>query len=85
MKLVDWLPYPLCEIPPVAHCPVITSSSIAETQTTIFGTKLREQVEERLTFFETGATPRKNVDVMKTAMDELTEGKMEVSTATELE
>ena len=63
--------------------PVIISSPIAETQTAIFGTKLREQVEERLTFFETGATPRKNVDVMKTAIDELMEGKMEVSSAME--
>ncbi len=38
---------------------------------TKFGEKLREQVEERLTFFETGQIPRKNVDVMKLAIDEI--------------
>ena len=43
----------------------------AEMPSTKFGEKLREQVEERLTFFETGQTPRKNVDVMKLAIDEL--------------
>ncbi len=43
----------------------------ADTPSTKFGEKLREQVEERLTFFETGQTPRKNVDVMKLAIDEL--------------
>lgn len=38
---------------------------------TKFGQKLREQVEERLSFFESGQTPRKNVDVMKLAIDEI--------------
>jgi hypothetical protein len=33
-----------------------------------FGEKLREQVEERLTFYETGAAPRKNLDVMRLAV-----------------
>jgi hypothetical protein len=28
------------------------------------------QVEERLVFYETGAAPRKNIDVMRTAMKE---------------
>lgn len=36
----------------------------------IFGSKLKEQVEERLSFYETGNIPRKNVDVMKDAMEE---------------
>ena len=44
---------------------------IAELPSTKFGEKLREQVEERLTFFETGDTPRKNMDVMKEALTEL--------------
>ncbi len=44
---------------------------VAETPSTKFGEKLREQVEERLTFFETGQTPRKNLDVMKLAIDEI--------------
>ena len=45
--------------------------SPSDAPTTKFGEKLKEQVEERLTFFETGATPRKNIDVMKEAMSEL--------------
>ncbi|XP_065827841.1 nucleolar protein 56-like [Oscarella lobularis] len=39
----------------------------AEMQSAVFGEKLREQVEERLDFYETGKTPRKNIDVMKEA------------------
>ena len=45
--------------------------SPSDAPTTKFGEKLKEQVEERLMFFETGATPRKNIDVMKEAMSEL--------------
>jgi len=41
-----------------------------ETPNSIFGEKLREQVEERLKFYESGEVPRKNVDVMKEALDE---------------
>lgn len=37
----------------------------------MFGDKLREQVEERLSFYETGSLPRKNVDVMKEAVQEV--------------
>lgn len=37
----------------------------------MFGDKLREQVEERLSFYETGEVPRKNVDVMKEAVKEV--------------
>lgn len=33
----------------------------------VFGTHLKEQVEERLTFYETGTIPKKNLDVMKEA------------------
>lgn len=36
-----------------------------ETPTDKFGVKLREQVEERLAFYEGGSVPRKNVDVMR--------------------
>ena len=39
--------------------------------TSVFGDKLRNQVEERLSFYETGDLPRKNVDVMKEAMKEV--------------
>jgi nucleolar protein 56 len=31
----------------------------------LYGQKLRDQVEERLKFYETGAAPRKNIDVME--------------------
>ncbi|XP_057970377.1 nucleolar protein 56-like [Malania oleifera] len=37
--------------------------------TTAFGEKLREQVEERLDFYDKGVAPRKNIDVMKAAID----------------
>jgi len=33
--------------------------------TTKYGEKLREQVEERLRFYDTGTAPRKNADVME--------------------
>ncbi|EKU21184.1 nucleolar protein 56 [Nannochloropsis gaditana CCMP526] len=38
--------------------------TFAEEPTTRYGEKLKEQVEERLRFYDTGAAPRKNVDVM---------------------
>lgn len=41
-----------------------------DNSTDVFGCKLKEQVEERLRFFDTGAVPKKNVDVMKEAIDE---------------
>ncbi|XP_058078382.1 nucleolar protein 56-like [Magnolia sinica] len=41
----------------------------SETNTTVFGEKLREQVEERLDFYDKGVAPRKNLDVMKLAID----------------
>ena len=34
-----------------------------------FGKEMKEQVEERLRFYETGEAPRKNVDVMKAVLD----------------
>ncbi|MFS7971522.1 putative Nop domain, helix hairpin bin domain superfamily, Nop domain superfamily protein [Helianthus anomalus] len=41
----------------------------SESSTTSFGDKLREQVEERLDFYDKGVAPRKNIDVMKAAME----------------
>jgi len=35
----------------------------------VFGEKLREQVEERLDFYDKGVAPRKNIDVMKAALE----------------
>ncbi|XP_050675060.1 nucleolar protein 56 [Leptidea sinapis] len=43
----------------------------SENQTTVFGEKLRQQVEDRLKFYETGDIPMKNIDVMKQAMEEI--------------
>ncbi|KAL2539615.1 nucleolar protein NOP56 [Abeliophyllum distichum] len=40
-----------------------------EKSTTTFGEKLREQVEERLDFYDKGVAPRKNLDVMKSAIE----------------
>jgi nucleolar protein 56 len=42
-----------------------------KTQTTAFGEKLREQMEERLQFLATGAKPKKNTEAMKEVLDEL--------------
>lgn len=36
----------------------------------IFGKKLKEQVEDRLKFYEMGEIPKKNLDVMREAMEE---------------
>ncbi|KAJ0571149.1 putative Nop domain-containing protein [Helianthus annuus] len=43
----------------------------SEKSTTSFGDKLREQVEERLDFYDKGVAPRKNIDVMKSAMEDV--------------
>merc|ERR1719225_110509 len=45
----------------------------SEDSTTVFGSKLKEQVEDRLKFYETGDLPRKNVDVMAEAVEEAAE------------
>merc|ERR1719295_2485789 len=45
----------------------------SETSTKLFGEKLKEQVEDRLKFYETGDLPRKNVDVMAEAVEEAAE------------
>merc|ERR1711946_113848 len=42
--------------------------AFSEDATTIFGSKLKEQVEDRLKFYETGTVPKKNLDVMKEAI-----------------
>jgi len=45
----------------------------SEAATTVFGSKMKEQVEDRLKFYETGDLPRKNVDVMAEAVEEASE------------
>lgn len=39
-----------------------------DTPTNVYGNSLRQQVEDRLKFYESGEAPRKNVDVMQEAM-----------------
>ncbi|KAL8140864.1 hypothetical protein V2J09_006885 [Rumex salicifolius] len=41
----------------------------SESATTVFGEKLKEQVEERLDFYDKGIAPKKNIDVMKAAIE----------------
>lgn len=41
----------------------------SENSTKVYGEKLKEQVEDRLKFYETGDLPRKNVDVMQEATE----------------
>ncbi|KAG9153637.1 hypothetical protein Leryth_008561 [Lithospermum erythrorhizon] len=49
-----------------------------EKSTTVFGEKLREQVEERLDFYDKGVAPRKNIDMMKSALENSVEKAMDV-------
>ncbi|KAL0380214.1 UNVERIFIED_CONTAM: Nucleolar protein 56 [Sesamum angustifolium] len=51
-----------------------------EKNTTAFGEKLRQQVEERLDFYDKGVAPRKNIDVMKSAIESV-DGKEDEPTA----
>ena len=51
----------------------------SEVPTSVLGEKLREQVEERLSFYETGEIPRKNLDVMKDAMVQAEEAAAEIT------
>uniref|UniRef100_A0ACD5W7F1 Uncharacterized protein n=1 Tax=Avena sativa TaxID=4498 RepID=A0ACD5W7F1_AVESA len=44
----------------------------SDVSSSIFGEKLREQVEERLDFYDKGVAPRKNLDVMKAAIEGMT-------------
>merc|ERR1712232_688661 len=43
----------------------------SDEATTIFGEKLKDQVEERLNFLMEGTTPRKNIEVMQEAIKEV--------------
>lgn len=45
----------------------------SEIPTSVFGKKLQEQAEERLSFYETGEIPFKDPDVMKKALVQLQE------------
>ena len=53
-----------------------------DVQTSAFGEKLKEQVEERLRFYEDGVAPQKNAAVMEAAMAEFKEAHPGVGAAT---
>ncbi|XP_064630652.1 nucleolar protein 56-like [Lineus longissimus] len=42
----------------------------SEIPTSVFGDHLKQQVEDRLKFYESGEAPKKNIDVMKEAVEE---------------
>lgn len=53
-------------------CAIATRiDSFSDDPSRIYGEKLRDQVEERLKFYQTGEAPRKNLDVMEEAKREL--------------
>ena len=59
-------------------CSIATRiDSFADEPTSAYGEKLRDQVEERLKFYETGAAPRKNIDVMEEVARHLNAGKID--------
>lgn len=43
----------------------------SDFQTTLFGEKLKEQVEERLAFYDKGTAPRKNIAMMQEVIAEI--------------
>merc|ERR1719424_2344747 len=45
--------------------------NFTDVPTNKFGERLRDQVEERLKFYDTGEAPKKNIDVMREVMNEL--------------
>ncbi|TKY55312.1 Nucleolar protein 56 [Spatholobus suberectus] len=57
----------------------------SERGTTVFGEKLREQVEERLDFYDKGVAPRKNIDVMQSAIESAENKDTEMETETPVE
>merc|ERR1712194_11056 len=57
-------------------CSIATRiDTFSDEPTRIYGEKLRDQVEERLKFYETGAAPRKNLDVIEEVARHLKVGK----------
>ena len=45
--------------------------NFSDEPTSKFGDKLKEQVEQRLRFYDSGEAPKKNVDAMREVLDEL--------------
>jgi len=56
-------------------CSIATRiDSFSDEPSSAYGLKLRDQVEERLKFYESGAQPRKNIDVMEEVSRQLAVG-----------
>lgn len=53
---------------------ISTFCHLVEFPTHIFGDHLKQQVEDRLKFLDTGEAPQKNIDVMKEAAQEVSTG-----------
>ena len=60
---------------------LITPTSLDE-RTSVFGEAMKQQVEDRLKFFEEGSVPRKNAEVMKEALNLLTHDDDEIKLET---
>jgi nucleolar protein 56 len=60
-------------------CSIATRiDSFSEEPSRLYGEKLRDQVEERLKFYETGAAPRRNLDVMEEVARQLKAGRPDI-------
>jgi nucleolar protein 56 len=67
-------------------CSIATRiDSFSDEPNRLYGDRLREQVEERLKFYETGAAPRRNVDVMEEVAKELRGSKPDADSDEEME
>ena len=56
---------------------MILTLFISDAPTDKFGQALKAQVEERLAFYDSGATPEKNIEVMKKVIDSLDDEEIE--------
>jgi nucleolar protein 56 len=67
-------------------CSIATRiDSFSDDPSRLYGEKLREQVEERLKFYETGAAPRRNIDVMTEVSKQLKVAKGDDDDDTDME
>jgi nucleolar protein 56 len=61
-------------------CSIATRiDSFSDEPSRLYGEKLRDQVEERLKFYETGQAPRRNIDVMEEVSKVIKAGKGDLS------
>jgi len=44
---------------------------LEDIPTNVYGEAMKQQMEDRLKFYETGEIPKKNVDVMSAAVEEV--------------